>query len=179
METNSPDQTLRSSETTAEDQIREMVEAVKLKDQQLEHKLFAAIPREGSRMLYIFNDNDNGNSPAFGIDTNLGVVSIGREAGKGLLERVTENGETHYKYERQSANLSPDDNSVQQILSEDELNMWQETYRKSVASAERAAERIRARRELLPKALEFIKSQSISGASDRPENLGGSPEPGP
>lgn len=158
METNNPDQSSGQKEVSSDDQIHEMVEAVKLKDQQLEHKLFAAIPREGYRMLYIFNDNDNGNSPAFGIDTNLGIVSIGREAGKGLLERVTEEGETHYKYERQSANLGPDDNSVQQILTEDELMMWQEAYKKSVANAEKAAEMIRARRELLPKALEFVKS---------------------
>jgi len=173
METNSPDQSSSTTETTADNQIREMVDAINQKDQQLEHKLLAAIPREGDRTLYIFNDNDSGNAPAFGIDTKIGIVSIGKEAGKVLLERVTDGGNTYYKYERQSANLTPDDRSVQQILSDDGLMMWQETYKKSVVNAERRAEAIKAKRELLPKALEFIKSQSSLTEPAQSVNLGG------
>lgn len=59
-----------------------------------------------------------------------------------------------------------------------ELEFWQSAYARAESLALHKTERLRQERDLLPKALEFVKSRSSVTESDRSANLGGYPEPG-
>jgi hypothetical protein len=147
-----------SAEKTPEQLKQELIDAILKQNQELEGQLLTEVNISDREKVYIFNAFPH--SGTGGIRVSAGVSS---QDGPILFDSKT--SEEMGRMRSNSASFS------ERLLSEGKTTVqegflpdWQKAFTVAKELAGRRAEKIRSDRTVLPKALEFVKSQGTSSA---------------